>query len=210
MRKSHALTIVAFGVLALVAMAASAVDGVYVENNNLGRGIANPTEPLMVVDTDDASAPEVITRLRNNGAAYLAFDDTVRGETWGLHPLGDGSFSITKYGSGGAEVQVTGLGTMILRGGLITGTAGSCTFATPCDGLFAPDFAIESIDEHAEFMWENSYLEGVGPTAAGEPINLTHKTTGLINELEKAHVYIEQLHKRLAEVEAKLEALDQK
>ena len=53
-------------------------------------------------------------------------------------------------------------------------------------------------------MWENKYLWGVGPTPEGEPMNLTRKTAGILHELEKAHIYIEQLHNRLNELEARL------
>jgi hypothetical protein len=47
----------------------------------------------------------------------------------------------------------------------------------------------------------------VGPTPEGFTINLSQKTTGMLNELEKAHIYIEQLHARLQAVEAELAAL---
>ena len=66
-----------------------------------------------------------------------------------------------------------------------------------CDAVFSPDFEVESIKDHAKSMWENSYLPAVGPTVRDAPINLTRKTTGILHELEKAHIYIEQLHDRL-------------
>jgi hypothetical protein len=50
-------------------------------------------------------------------------------------------------------------------------------------------------------MWKNSFLPAVGPTVEGAPFNLTEKTGGILNELEKAHIYIEQLHERLTRLE---------
>lgn len=53
-------------------------------------------------------------------------------------------------------------------------------------------------------MWVHRHLPAVGPTAEGEPFNVTEKSGGMLNELEKAHIYIEQLHHRLARLEAAL------
>ena len=72
----------------------------------------------------------------------------------------------------------------------------------PCDGVFSPDFEVESIEEHAARMWGNSFLPAVGPTAPGAPFNVPEKVGGILNELEKAHIYIEQLHQRNDELEA--------
>jgi hypothetical protein len=87
-------------------------------------------------------------------------------------------------------------GGMTLFGTLVTGGGGTCD-PGPCDGVFAPDYVVEPIDEHAAYMWENQHLWGVGPTPEGAPINLPKKVTGILHELEKAHIYIEQLNERL-------------
>ncbi|MEX0343967.1 MAG: hypothetical protein AB3N20_03525 [Rhizobiaceae bacterium] len=76
------------------------------------------------------------------------------------------------------------------------------TCGTPCDAVFDPEvYTVESIDEHAEYMWKNKHLLGVGPTGPNLPFNVTEKTAGILNELEKAHIYIEQLHQRLEKAE---------
>jgi len=44
-------------------------------------------------------------------------------------------------------------------------------------------------------MWAESYLPAVGPTPeGGAGFNLTEKTGGILSELEKAHIYIEQVN----------------
>ena len=68
--------------------------------------------------------------------------------------------------------------------------------------MFEPDFDLESIEEHAAAMWSAGFLPAIGPTVPEQPTNITEKVGGVLNELEKAHIYIEQLHVRLAEQEA--------
>jgi len=59
-------------------------------------------------------------------------------------------------------------------------------------------------------MWEHNHLPGVGPTTEGNPVDLTEKVSVLINELEKAHIYIERLHERLRAKETTLSTFQQK
>jgi len=73
---------------------------------------------------------------------------------------------------------------------------------TPCDGVFEPDFELPSIEEHAELMWANKYLPAIGPTLPKQPMNVTDKMGKMLNELEKAHIYIEQLNERIERLEA--------
>jgi len=81
------------------------------------------------------------------------------------------------------------------------------------DYVFAPDFELMSIDEHARLMWRNHHLPNIEPAktnAKGQPvISIGDRTQGVLKELEFAHIYIDQLHQRMAELEARLEALEQ-
>ena len=63
-------------------------------------------------------------------------------------------------------------------------------------------------------MWENGHLPAVGPTLPGQPMNVSEKMGAVLNELEHAHIYIEELHAeqaaanaRIARLEAALQAL---
>ncbi len=103
--------------------------------------------------------------------------------------------------TGGATAEMTiqpTSGDVTILGTL---TTGGVTCGGGCDLVFAPETEIESIDEHASQMWSNRYLPSVGPTIENMPLNLSEKTGGMLNELEKAHIYIEQLHKRLERLE---------
>jgi predicted RNase H-like nuclease (RuvC/YqgF family) len=69
------------------------------------------------------------------------------------------------------------------------------------DYVFEPEYKLESIEEHASYMWKNKHLPAVGAGVNGENgkavINVANRSQGILEELEKAHLYIEQLHKRI-------------
>jgi hypothetical protein len=93
----------------------------------------------------------------------------------------------------GFEFQITPNGDLTIGGSIFT--AGSC--AGGCDRVFAPDYELPTIEEHAEAMSRNGQLPTVGPTEEGQPINLSDKTERMLNGLEKAHIYIYQLNNKL-------------
>jgi len=126
---------------------------------------------------------------------------------WNISTLNtDSQFRISRSGTGNTEMFLTSSGNLSVFGDLSIG--GTCT---GCDAVFQPGYSLETIEEHAELMWENSYLPAVGPTEDGRTrISVFEKTTGMLNELEKAHVYIEQLHKRLQQQEQAIEDLTER
>lgn len=74
--------------------------------------------------------------------------------------------------------------------------------------MFEPDYELESIDEHATYMWQNKHLKAI-PTvqydeAGQEMLEIGAHRKGIVEELEKAHVYIQQLNERVKLLEAKL------
>ena len=82
------------------------------------------------------------------------------------------------------------------------------------DYVFEHDFELEFIREHTRFMWENKHLKGIPKgkmdEAGREIVEVGAHRKGIVEELEKAQIYIAQLHDRLKEQEsrlAKLEAL---
>ena len=120
-------------------------------------------------------------------------------------PGQNGSFILTDSGDAVVEFVLGPTGNIWISGTLTTGGP-SC--GGGCDELFSPAGEVESIEEHAASMWQNSHLPAVGPTAPGVPMNLSKKVGGLINELEKAHIYIERLHERLGDEESRNDALE--
>jgi len=101
--------------------------------------------------------------------------------------------------------------TLLTTGVNITGdltVSGDCTEVDGAcaDFVFKPSYELESIEEHAKLMWENSYLPEVGPASA-TGFSVGRKTTGILHELEKAHIYIEQLNETVVARDAVISEL---
>ncbi len=79
------------------------------------------------------------------------------------------------------------------------------------DYVFDPNFKLASIEENAAFMWKNRHLPALGPARTSEDgkgtINVYSHVNGMLEELEKAHIYIETLHKEIKSMKADLAEL---
>ncbi len=83
--------------------------------------------------------------------------------------------------------------------------------ATPCDAVFDPElYTVPPMEEYAAFMWENKHLPSVGPTGPDHPFNVTEKVALMLNELEHAHIYIDQLNTALKAQAAEIELLKER
>ena len=80
------------------------------------------------------------------------------------------------------------------------------------DYVFEPGYKLESIDEHSEFMWQEKHLPAMPKIQKDENgqemVEIGARSKGIVEELEKAHIYIEQLNKENKELRAKLTTLD--
>jgi hypothetical protein len=82
------------------------------------------------------------------------------------------------------------------------------------DYVFEPAYKIESIEEHAQYMWKNKHLQAISGVKKDENgleiIEVGAQQRGIVEELEKAHVYIEQLNAKIEALEAKLRTIQDK
>jgi hypothetical protein len=165
-----------------------------------------PDAPLDVLATASSIGLGNAAVKMANAAGGVAFQLNADDDAtfWNMSSLGgDSQFRISRSGTGNTEMFLTSSGNLNVFGDLSIG--GTCA---GCDAVFQPGYNLETIEEHAELMWENSYLPAVGPTQDGRTrISVFEKTTGMLNELEKAHVYIERLHMRLQQQEQAIEDL---
>lgn len=161
----------------------------------------NGTAKILVEETNSTKGARTLFEINNNGNPEFRMTNSGNGNSW---LFSAGLRFVVKNNAGDWVSRVDANGNMEITGALTT-TGGTCG-GGGCDLLFHPDTKIESIEEHAASMWANSYLPAVGPTKENEPFNLTEKTGGMLNELEKAHVYIEQLHKRMAKQDQQLQS----
>ena len=72
------------------------------------------------------------------------------------------------------------------------------------DYVFENDYYLESIEEHAYYMWNKKHLPALKSAKEIEQagrINMNERREQMLEELEKAHIYIEQLHERIKVLE---------
>jgi len=60
--------------------------------------------------------------------------------------------------------------------------------------VFDADYDLPTIEEHAREMFAKKHLPEIGPTIPLAPINLSEQYGKMLNELEKAHIYIAELN----------------
>ncbi|MBI2844080.1 MAG: hypothetical protein HYX78_11830 [Armatimonadetes bacterium] len=91
-------------------------------------------------------------------------------------------------------------GSIYQRGGLLH-----------ADYVFEPDYKLESIEEHSEKMWKQKHLPSVSPRRVDENgleiVDVGSHQRGILEELEKAHIYIERLNAKIKELENEIELL---
>ena len=73
------------------------------------------------------------------------------------------------------------------------------------DYVFETGYELESIEEHSRYMWDKKHLRAIPVKKFDENgqeiIEVGAHRKGIVEELEKAHIYIEQLHKRIGELQ---------
>jgi len=113
----------------------------------------------------------------------------------------------------GSTERMTLTTTGVNIAGNLSISGGNCSDApggggcTP-DYVFKPGYELESIDEHAESMWANSHLPAVGKGSKDGSFEITKTTWGMLEELEKAHIYIDQLNDQLRQKTGEIEQLN--
>jgi hypothetical protein len=79
------------------------------------------------------------------------------------------------------------------------------------DYVFEPTYKLESIEDHTSFMWKNKHLPAMKPRTVDaegrEVIEVGAQTRGILEELEKAHVYISELNNRIKNKEDQITEL---
>jgi hypothetical protein len=151
----------------------------------------------LVEDVSAGQASRTLFQLQNNGEPKFGFKNTAFPQSWDF--FASVGFAVNEISNPGLEFVLSPTGSLSIAGSLTTGGP-SC--GGGCDAVFSTGFTIEPIEEHAARMWEQSHLPAVGPTSSDESLNVSEKIGGLINELEKAHVYIERLNEENKEQKA--------
>ena len=200
----------ATGIMSAIALALSvsaispamAQDVLVVDNNKVGIGVSSPDE-LMHVQGNATGYP-VLFLMENLGSSFGGFRFKTTEGSIDFNKAGGNTFRLNIVDGDGWELQLEPNGNLTVRGQIIT--AGSCSGG--CDRVFKPDYKLPTIEEHAKSMWRDGHLPAVGPTEEGQSFNLTDKTERMLNELEKAHIYIAQLNDELHQKKASITDLE--
>jgi hypothetical protein len=205
---------------------------------NVGVGVSNPTSKLDLVAEDaNGNGPTTVLELSHfanppaNGiasriqmitssapgtyrdAAYIdAVMSSLSTETSAL------AFWTRNAGSMGERVRITGsgkvgIGTANPIGLLdVNGSIYQRGAQLHADYVFEPDYRLESIEDHSDFMWRNRHLKAI-PKAArddegNEILEIGSQNRGIVEELEKAHIYITKLNSRINELEKKIQQIE--
>lgn len=198
----------------------SSSSSLVIRNSRVGIGTSSPSERLhvsenanantfaLVENTNTGTNAAGVVRAASNaaivnfqshgsGRTISRFGETLGGWSELLQASGNGLIIGTLsndpliLGTNSANVlEITAAGTVLYMGGQVHP-----------DYVFEPDFELESIEEHAAFMWENKHLPAVGPGRYTEDGRAVHEIgesrAGMLEELEKAHIYIDQLNQTL-------------
>jgi hypothetical protein len=193
-------------------------------DGDTGMGTATPTSALHIART---TGPVGVRLERTTGTVatktnWVMFNEETTGR---LHFTDDTAVPALrvpfKLGRNGVlnllRVGVLATDMVDINGNLtVTGNITVAGTVGP-DYVFAPGFALPSIDDHAEQMQRDHYLPKVGPARVENGqgvINLGAMSHGMLEELEYAHLYIaqlddtvDQLQGELAERDAQLQQL---
>jgi hypothetical protein len=163
------------------------------------------------------------TAVVSNGQIYISTDS---GNTWTPKESNRQWYSVAMSADGTKQTVVVYNGQIYIMGGIGVGIGttnpmgkldvdgsiyqrGAELFA---DYVFESGYKLESIDEHSEFMWQEKHLPAIPKMQKDENgreiVEIGARSRGVVEELEKAHIYIEQLNKENKELRAKLTTLD--
>ena len=108
-----------------------------------------------------------------------------------------------------------GIGTTNPQGKLdVNGTIFQRGASLHADYVFETDYNLESIAAHSEFMWKEKHLKAIPKARADENgfeiVEVGSHRKGIVEELEKAHIYIDQLHKQIKVISEREERMEKR
>jgi hypothetical protein len=209
----------------------------FVEGDNVGIGTDTPTRKLHVVPDVAGQVVALFQNgtheiSRNDGGfsniRFATSGGTVTQSWLFQNSPTNGEFVIRNETTPGNPLRIlrdAPANSVVMRSagvGIRTGTpAGALDVNGPiyqrggvihADYVFEPGYDLPSIEEHARLMWSNSHLPAVPPReldeAGREVVNVGAQRRGILEELEVAHIYIDQLNGELQDLRERLAALE--
>jgi hypothetical protein len=173
------------------------------KNGNVGFGTATPERILHLVGANprifiEASSSNPEINFKNSGDPPTSIWSIYKnGSTGDLQFYQNGNKLTIQKNTGNVGIGTTNPagkldvnGSIYQRGGVLYS-----------DYVFEDDYKLETIEEHAEFMWENKHLPAIPKTTVDENgveiVEIGSHRKGIVEELEKAHIYISQLEESI-------------
>jgi len=194
-------------------------------SGDVGIGTAAPSAQVHVVKTNGGS--QEFIRLDNPSNAPAATADLQFrvgnvNTPKGLISNGfDGANFFLSLGAGnpaGSQMRIlgngnVGIGTNTPGGRLdVNGTIFQRGIQIHADYVFEPSYTLESIEDHSAFMWKNKHLPALAAKSVDENgqevVEIGARMRGMLEELEKAHIYISTLSDRITEKDTALTKLE--
>jgi hypothetical protein len=138
----------------------------------------------------------------------------------GYNEMGDNKLYIAN-GSADANVLIygdfntgrVGIGTTSPAGKLdVNGSIYQRGSSLHADYVFEDSYELESIEKHSESMWTNKHLPAMPKAAVDENgleiVEVGSHRKGIVEELEKAHIYIEQVNNKNKSLEQRVTELE--
>jgi len=182
-------------------------------DGNVGVGTSTPVEKLHVMDGDlavEQTVPGTSAALKFATANSL-WEIKQNGDTGRLtffSPGGGATTASFKFARQAQEnlfrVGVLAGDTVDINGKLVI----NGTDITP-DYVFGSDYELDSIEDHAQQMWQNKHLPALPGANENEQngVDVVRHQYGVLEELEIAHVYIAQLNDMIKELRAEVAEL---
>ena len=199
------------------------------DSGYVGIGTTVPSAPLHVfgsggntlrVERNDGTTPNI--RFATSGGAATQGWVFQNNSTSGVFAIRDATAgnSPVRIFPGGSESSLVvkngkvGIGTDSPTGKLdVNGSIFQHGSSLHADYVFEPGYELESIEKHASSMWKNKHLPAMPKAKVDEQgleiVEIGAHRRGIVEELEKAHIYIEQLDEALKEKEARVAELEE-
>jgi len=209
MKRTYILPVVAaMGLAAAVAQASSLFINT---TGDVGVGTETPAQKLHVFDGNlkvSQTSADAILEFAAGANLWRITQNLGTGRLVFFYPGGGASTGSFKFDKQGVEnllrVGVLGPTIVDINGSLvINGT----TVNVP-DYVFEDSYKLKSIEDQASFMYENKHLPSLPKAAEGnkaENIDILAHQMGVLEELEKAHIYISQLNETMKKLEANMQ-----
>jgi len=209
-------------ILCLVPVTAAAQGVLFVQGDKVGVGTDTPEVPLHVVKTTAGNAN--MFRVDNNGAASFEFRNTQNGAFWFFQADQDGTFKVSRLGTGGSEIIVNrrqdANGVTMFVDGSIQATNVTYTSARDRKTEFSTLDRAETLEKLAEipieswqYKTDKNAVRHVGPTAedfhGAFGLGGTDSAISVVDATGIALVAIQALHDEVSERDERIADLEQ-